>query len=190
MLRIIATSCVSALLLLPAAAEEEASSKRVAALIEKLGDEEFTVRDQARKDLEKIGEPAWDALARAREKHDDLEVRLQARRILAVILEARLPRLIEELSDRKKQTAAKELLKLLDAPGEPTQHETTKAALVSAVKNHKDTWVRQAATDVQRRECAVRIKRLIEQLGDDAFIELRAPYLETAAIHLQMKAKR
>jgi HEAT repeat protein len=190
MLRILGPLCVSALLVLPAAADEESSSKRIAALIEKLGDEEFMVRDQARKDLEKIGEPAWDALVQARAKHSDLEVRLQARRVLTVILDVRLPRLIKELGDKKRQDASKELSKLLDAPGETAQQETTKAALVVAMKRHKDAVVRMAATDVLRRGYAERIKKLIEQLGDDAFVELRDPYLEMVASHIKTKGER
>jgi tetratricopeptide (TPR) repeat protein len=53
-------------------------AKRVERLIEQLGDERFTVREQAQHELAEIGAAAFDALAAA-QSHDDLEVAHRAR---------------------------------------------------------------------------------------------------------------
>jgi HEAT repeat protein len=62
----------------------KALEKQIAELIEKLGDDSYEVREETQKKLEKIGEPARDALVKAK-RHTDLEVRNRARRTLAAI---------------------------------------------------------------------------------------------------------
>ena len=193
MVRVFASSCAAVLLCvtpLPAA-EQEPSPKRIALLIERLGDEEFDAREKARKGLEKIGEPAWDALVKARQTHDDLEVRRQARRLLAGMLPGRLERLIGELGEPKKRAgAAKELKRMLDADDERAEQQASKTALTAAMKRHKEPAVRKAATDLLRSTYAERMKRLIEQMSDGAFADESDLFLEGVIRRMEDLQKR
>ena len=65
-------------------ARQQTQDQKIAELIEKLGDDSYDVREEAQKSLEKIGEPARNALVKAR-RHTDLEVRNRARKTLAAI---------------------------------------------------------------------------------------------------------
>jgi HEAT repeat protein len=78
--------CLAVLIALPSVCEarQQKQEKQIAELIEKLGDESYDVREDAQKSLEKIGEPARDALVKAK-RHTDLEVRNRARKTLAAI---------------------------------------------------------------------------------------------------------
>jgi hypothetical protein len=67
-----------------AAAPPEPSPRRVAALVEKLGDEDFDVREQAQEEIRRLGQPCAPALARAL-RHGDLEVRKRSAKLLAEI---------------------------------------------------------------------------------------------------------
>jgi hypothetical protein len=193
MFRVFAPVCAVALLCvtpLPAA-EQQPSAKRIAALIEKLGDDSFEAREEARKQLEKIGEPAWDALAKARQTHDDLEVRRQARRLLAGMLQPRLGRLIDELGEPKKRdAAAKQLKSMLEADDERAEQQASKAALAAAMRQHKQADVRKAATDLLRRAYAERMKRVIEQMSDEAFAQERDPFFELTIRRLEELRRR
>jgi RNA polymerase sigma factor (sigma-70 family) len=66
----------------PATPVAEAEIER---LIKQLGSEKFTEREAATTALEKIGEPAYDALRRAADAGDDVEIRRRAERIMGVI---------------------------------------------------------------------------------------------------------
>src|SRR5262245_6176526 len=64
--------------------KKETMTDRIARLIRQLGDEVYTKREAASKELDAIGEPALDALRKAASS-DDLEVRRRAGRILAAV---------------------------------------------------------------------------------------------------------
>jgi hypothetical protein len=64
-------------------------ASRVAPLIEQLGDELYDRREDAQKQLVKIGLPALTALRRASVYADDLEIRSRSRKAIAAITGAR-----------------------------------------------------------------------------------------------------
>lgn len=66
-------------------AGQAATSDRIAALIKQLGDDEFTKREAATKELTDIGEPALAALRKAATSSADLETRRRAERIIQTI---------------------------------------------------------------------------------------------------------
>jgi hypothetical protein len=80
-MRACALVCVTAALALAAGPGKEAKSRRVARLVEQLGDDDFDKREAASKELERVGEPAVDALRKAASAAD-LEVRRRARALL------------------------------------------------------------------------------------------------------------
>jgi len=82
-LSILLAACSANVGLLPA---QESADAEVARLIEKLGDDDYFTREQAQKELEKIGFEAFDALSAA-VFHDDLEVVSRARYLLQLIQE-------------------------------------------------------------------------------------------------------
>jgi hypothetical protein len=57
----------------------------VARLIEQLGHAEFRKREEASKELEAIGEPAFEALRKAAASSDDVEIRRRAEQIIGAI---------------------------------------------------------------------------------------------------------
>jgi hypothetical protein len=61
------------------------SSRRVAALIEKLGDDDFEVRQDAERELTRIGKPGTEQLLRAALSSKDLERRRRAVKILEAV---------------------------------------------------------------------------------------------------------
>jgi WD40 repeat protein len=65
--------------------EEKASSEKINRLVNQLGDEDFAKRDQARKQLEAIGEPAVEILRKAVESSKDAEIRSAAKAIVEAI---------------------------------------------------------------------------------------------------------
>jgi uncharacterized protein (TIGR03067 family) len=69
-----------------AAPDGDTKSERVASLIRQLGHEEFEKREAASRELEAIGEPALDALRKARASDADPEIRRRAGGVIQVIL--------------------------------------------------------------------------------------------------------
>lgn len=61
---------------------KKASSAEINRLVAQLGDDAFVKREQARKQLEAIGEPALDSLKKAAESTDDAEIRTAAKRLV------------------------------------------------------------------------------------------------------------
>jgi hypothetical protein len=153
------------------ARQKETTEKRIARLVEQLGDDSFDRRNEAEGELRKIGEPALGALLKAAGDRD-LERRQRACRVLPVICTAKAKRLIDDLAskdERKRESADEELTAALDEKAERFQREAAGGALTSAMKGHRDQAVRERACEVLARAWAPRIKGLIEQLGDDAF---------------------
>src|SRR4051812_5279559 len=70
--------------LLPVAAADPPDDKEIARLIKQLGDDDFARRQEAARRLERIGEPALEALDRARTS-DDAEVSRRAAAIVKTI---------------------------------------------------------------------------------------------------------
>ena len=66
---------------------KEAAADRIARLIKQLGDDSFTKREAASKELEGIGAPAVAALRKAAASSDDPEIRWRAKRIEEAITE-------------------------------------------------------------------------------------------------------
>jgi WD40 repeat protein len=66
---------------LQAGAGGESEARRVSALIRQLGHEKFAVREAASKELETIGEAAWQPLVKAARGAPDLETRRRAERL-------------------------------------------------------------------------------------------------------------
>jgi hypothetical protein len=67
------------------AEERKALHEKIDRLVKQLGDDAFPKREQARKELEKIGEPAMEILRKASETADDAEVRDAANKLLNAI---------------------------------------------------------------------------------------------------------
>lgn len=63
-----------------------ALKKQVSDLIDKLGNEEFDVREKAQRDLVKLGSPAFDMLKHAAKNNPDLEIRRRSERSARAIL--------------------------------------------------------------------------------------------------------
>jgi tetratricopeptide (TPR) repeat protein len=63
---------------------DDAVDRRVAGLIEQLGDQQFSVRQRAQQELIKLGFEAFDALAEA-ENHDDPEIAMQVSYLVRLI---------------------------------------------------------------------------------------------------------
>lgn len=165
--------CLAVLIALPSVgvARQQKQEKQIAALIEKLGDDSYDAREEAQKSLEKIGEPAWDALVKAK-THTDLEVRNRARKTLAAIFDRRLDRLVGDLADKaKRAAAAKDLAKILAATDEKAQQAATKTALIEVVKRPKNADAKKAAEGVLEQAYAPQVKKLIEQLSSDSFLK-------------------
>lgn len=109
-----------------AVAEAIHPDNRVSALIEQLGAEDFDVRERASKALVRIGEPALDALRKAR-SHKDPEVKSRAQKAISQIEEAeeqkvppnkQVSALIEQLGDDNfnvRERASRALVRI----GEP-----------------------------------------------------------------------
>jgi WD40 repeat protein len=70
-------------------------TRRIADLIEQLGDDDFATREAASKALEAIGKPAIRALRKAAASSGDLEIRWRAERVIDAI-SARVPGLIQK----------------------------------------------------------------------------------------------
>ncbi len=66
------------------ARDEEPLDERIDRLIEQLGDEDYTVRERAQKELAELGLEAYDALTAAA-AHEDLEIAARARYLLLLI---------------------------------------------------------------------------------------------------------
>jgi WD40 repeat protein len=69
---------------LPGHPDEKPDARRIARLIDQLGDDSYAKREAASKELEAIGVPAFAALRKAT-SCDDLEIRLRASRVLRAI---------------------------------------------------------------------------------------------------------
>jgi hypothetical protein len=80
------------------AGDEQTASKsgeeRISTLIEALGSDDYTLREQASEELTRIGLPAYSELARAA-GHPDREVRYRAQRILGVVRQHDMRRRLE-----------------------------------------------------------------------------------------------
>jgi HEAT repeat protein len=162
--------------------DEPAVAARLAALIERLGDNDFKARTDARLQLVKLGQPARAALVRAMTGHADLEVRLLARRALVRIIDEKLTGVVARLGDDSftvQQAAARELVKLCDAPitSRPgslradIDLESREAfrVLTWAAARHPDGRVRRNAAAALSQSLKERITGLIRQLGDDDY---------------------
>jgi tetratricopeptide (TPR) repeat protein len=91
--RLLVMVLLFAALSLPLAAEDRTSDgdrsenvqaqrdARIAELIERLGADQYAVRERAQRDLQKLGLEAFDALYEA-QKHDDIEVAMRARHLV------------------------------------------------------------------------------------------------------------
>ncbi|MBL8830585.1 MAG: hypothetical protein JNM18_26665, partial [Planctomycetaceae bacterium] len=81
-------------------------NERLIVLVEQLGDAEFHVREEAERELRKVGIPALDALLTASEKDLDFEVRRRAERLVPEIeAAAHAERLRMFLADPRSQEA-------------------------------------------------------------------------------------
>lgn len=78
----------------------EQMRKRVADLIEKLGDEEYEVREEAQREILRIGSPALAQLQKTKESTTDLEVRERARSAITQIINER-PAALRAMSELK-----------------------------------------------------------------------------------------
>jgi hypothetical protein len=67
--------------LAPAADPPKADAEQIAKLVKQLGDDDFDTREKATKDLEKIGNPALEALRKAAQDSDS-EIKTRAKKIL------------------------------------------------------------------------------------------------------------
>lgn len=117
----------------------QTSPARIAALIEKLGDNRFRIREAAARELTAIGRPAVKALRQALTSPDP-DVRLRARRILNQIKNS-VAGLIEDLGEKDsnvRRKAAEEIARLGPAGKEVA------ATLVRLLKD-ADPSVRDAA---------------------------------------------
>src|SRR5262245_18536794 len=97
--------------------------KRVERLIEQLGDERFTVREQAQHDLAEIGAAAFDALAAA-QSHDDLDVAHRARFLVQSIRmewvrDSDSAEIRKLLADYETQSDAERLNRVRQLTGKP-----------------------------------------------------------------------
>jgi uncharacterized protein (TIGR03067 family) len=86
-MRTVGRLCLLALIggCVAAAPPARVDTKRIAALVRQLGDEEFDRREEATRALNDVGEPALPALRLAVAKSDNLEIRRRARRLTEVI---------------------------------------------------------------------------------------------------------
>jgi hypothetical protein len=72
-------------LIAAAPSPEDRHARRVAALIERLGDDDFDEREKAERELTRIGKPGGSQLARAALTSKDLEIRKRAAKILEAV---------------------------------------------------------------------------------------------------------
>src|SRR5437870_4855584 len=79
--------------------------KRVAELIDKLGDDDFDRREEAQKELRRIGKPGVKQLARAFSTAGDLEIRKRAGKLLNELDPGFLQR--EQRKGRRRELAQK-----------------------------------------------------------------------------------
>lgn len=140
-------SCVlGAWLVLSAAladAPKQSKAEEIADLIERLGDDDFQVREAAEVRLVKIGENAREAMERALQKNRDLEVVSRCRRLLerlplAPAVRRRTLELIVKLGDdvyEVRESSTRELVKI----GWPA------LKLLEAARAHPDLEVRNRA---------------------------------------------
>lgn len=82
---LVAAALLSCAPLAHAAPEPADLNERLSVLVEQLGDAEFHVREEAERELRKVGIPALDALLSASEKDLDFEVRRRAERLVPEI---------------------------------------------------------------------------------------------------------
>lgn len=145
---------VLALLVSPAVAEEPragTSQDRVARLIEQLGHEEYSYRQQAQAELAGQGVEALDAVEAATE-HDDLEIATRARYLVQLLQSKWLTSLgpdevAELLKDYSNLDAGNRLARIQQLAGLPDGLGT--AALCRIVRcEHSDRLARQAAIKV------------------------------------------
>lgn len=117
----------------------EDQSSEIEQLVQQLGDGKFRTREQAMRNLIKIGKPAVKAL-RAALNADDLEVRMRARKALQAI-QTSLEYLIDDLkgSDPVARAEAAETLGRLGADA-----KAAIPALLELLK-HKDEKIRELA---------------------------------------------
>src|SRR4051794_4405722 len=79
-------ACVTASVLVAAAPpQSDPQQKRVEELIDKLGGDDFAAREDAQKELKRIGKPGVKQLARALGTAQDLEIRKRAGKLLSEI---------------------------------------------------------------------------------------------------------
>src|SRR5262245_41389209 len=178
---------LAAVLCLSAAGDvlADKQEERIARLIEQLGEPDFDKQEEARRQLEKIGEPAETALVAAAGKHADVTIRAKAQVLLTRIYAARVNRLIEKLGDeriKERDAADKELQRLVLAHlrqrGDKDrqakvevrlQGEAVKKALIKAGQAAADLEIRKRATLTLHAAYAVRAAELIPLLGDEDF---------------------
>jgi HEAT repeat protein len=147
---------------------------RVTRLIEQLGDTDFDKQDDARQQLEKIGELAREHLLVAMEKNADREVREQVRSVLKRINAAKVSGLIKQLGDdsaKVRQAAEKELGKMIardSTTDEAMQYEAARERLARVMSKHPDKEIRACASRILDNEVVPkRIRESIKQLGSD-----------------------
>jgi len=81
----LATAAIISSLLVALEPTKEAKPDRTAELIKQLGDDKFTKREAATKELKALGEPALPALQKAATSSKDAEIRLRASRLVDAI---------------------------------------------------------------------------------------------------------
>jgi hypothetical protein len=64
---------------------KETGTEKVVRLIKQLGDDEFDKREAASKELKAVGVPALEALQKAEESSDDIEIRQRAKQLIRAI---------------------------------------------------------------------------------------------------------
>ena len=111
LLMVLGTACCFA------ATPQQPDPERIRALVEKLDDDQFEVREQADRELRKHGPAAVPLLETAMEKATSLEVRWRLRHILDVVggLERKVRTLMKQLTNdsyAKRQQADEDLRKL------------------------------------------------------------------------------
>ncbi len=105
--------------------EPDELDRRIAALIEHLGDKEFAVRQRAEQELARLGFVAFDALSDA-EQSDDIEIATQARYLVRLIradwtndnAPPQVKQLLRDYDFQNEATRLERMKSLLELPGD------------------------------------------------------------------------
>ena len=145
----------------------ETSADRIARLVRQLGDDRYTTRLRAERELARIGEPAVPALARA-VRSRSAEVRLRARRLLNIVQHELLLRKFRRLADEEDDARINltDGMLLISQVVDPTADSKEVTAQLDALANK----VRKrlgANVDPKRADP----KQLMKALGQVLFVE-------------------